>query len=186
MTPQYRHAPPKASAMIEALRGLGYSTATALADIIDNSITAGAKNVDLKFAWNGRYSHITIQDDGNGMDEAELDRAMRLGEQSPLDARDSNDLGRFGLGLKTASFSQCRRLTVASRKTDAVGCLRWDLDILTASADDGVASHRRTGGRITLAAGSVTGGSARNVGPVGKPRSHRDTRFLRAEFPGSY
>ena len=137
MTPQYRHAPPKASAMIEALRGLGYSTATALADIIDNSITAGAKNVDLTFFWNGKNSHITIQDDGNGMDEAELDRAMRLGEQSPLDARDSNDLGRFGLGLKTASFSQCRRLTVASRKTDAVGCLRWDLDILTASADDG-------------------------------------------------
>ena len=123
--------------MIEALRGLGYSTATALADIIDNSITAGAKNVDLTFFWNGGNSHITIQDDGKGMDEAELDRAMRLGEQSPLDARDGNDLGRFGLGLKTASFSQCRRLTVASRKTDAVGCLRWDLDFLTASADDG-------------------------------------------------
>ena len=137
MTQHYRHAPPRASAMIEALRGLGYSTATALADIIDNSITAGAGNVDLTFVWKGSGSYITIQDDGNGMDEAELDRAMRLGQQSPLDARDSNDLGRFGLGMKTASFSQCRRLTVASRKSGAVGCLRWDLDILAASADDG-------------------------------------------------
>ena len=123
--------------MIEALRGLGYSTATALADLIDNSITAGAGNVDLTFVWKGSGSYITIQDDGNGMDEAELDRAMRLGQQSPLDARERNDLGRFGLGLKTASFSQCRRLTVASKKSGAVGCLRWDLDVLAASADDG-------------------------------------------------
>ena len=123
--------------MIEALRGLGYSTATALADLIDNSITAGAGNVDLTFVWKGSGSYITIQDDGDGMNEAELDRAMRLGQQSPLDARESNDLGRFGLGLKTASFSQCRRLTVASKKSGAVGCLRWDLDVLAASADDG-------------------------------------------------
>ena len=123
--------------MIEALRGLGYSTATALADIVDNSIAAGACNVELEFSWKGSGSHITIQDDGAGMDEVELDRAMRLGELSPLDARGSSDLGRFGLGLKTASFSQCRRLTVASRKADAVGCLRWDLDVLAASTDDG-------------------------------------------------
>ena len=123
--------------MIEALRGLGYSTPTALADIVDNSIAAGACSIDLTFCWRGSGSYITIQDDGSGMDEPELDRAMRLGQQSPLDARGSNDLGRFGLGLKTASFSQCRRLTVASRKTDVVGCLRWDLDVLAASADDG-------------------------------------------------
>ena len=123
--------------MIEALRGLGYSTATALADIVDNSIAAGACNVELTFTWRGSGSYITVQDDGIGMDEAELDRAMRLGEQSPLDARDSSDLGRFGLGLKTASFSQCRRLTVASRRADVAGCLRWDLDVLAASADDG-------------------------------------------------
>ena len=137
MTLQYRNAPPRASAMIEALRGLGYSTATALADIVDNSIAAGACNVDLTFTWRGSDSYITIQDDGSGMGEIELDRAMRLGAQSPLDVRDSNDLGRFGLGLKTASFSQCRRLTVASRKADVVGCLRWDLDVLAASTGDG-------------------------------------------------
>ena len=133
----YRNRPPRAGAMIEALRGLGYSTATALADLVDNSIAADARCVDLQFVWAGPDSHIIIQDDGRGMDDAGLDRAMRLGHQSPLDARADDDLGRFGLGLKTASFSQCRRLTVASRQEGgAVACLRWDLDVLASSADD--------------------------------------------------
>ena len=134
---RYRNAPPRAGAMIEALRGLGYSTATALADLVDNSIAAGAGCVNLLFVWEGPDSHIIIQDDGRGMDDAGLDRAMRLGHQSPLDARADDDLGRFGLGLKTASFSQCRRLTVASRQEGgAVACLRWDLDVLASSGDD--------------------------------------------------
>ena len=123
--------------MIEALRGLGYSTATALADIIDNSIAAGADRVDVTFSWSRATSTITVLDNGTGMDEGELDTAMRLGERSPLAERAVHDLGRFGLGLKTASFSQCRRLTVASRKKDRTSCLRWDLDVLAASADDG-------------------------------------------------
>lgn len=123
--------------MIEALRGLGYSTATALADIIDNSIAAGAGTVDLTFVWEGRRSCIRIEDDGHGMSAAGLDSAMRLGERSPLDERDDDDLGRFGLGLKTASFSQCRRLTVATCGEDGLQCLRWDLDVLAASSDGG-------------------------------------------------
>lgn len=134
--PKFRHAPPRAAAMMEALRGLGYSTATALADIIDNSIAAGAKTVDLTFAWNGRQSRILIEDDGRGMSAEELDSAMRLGEKNPLDRRAENDLGRFGLGLKTASFSQCRRLTVATAGPDGLQCLRWDLDVLAASRDN--------------------------------------------------
>lgn len=132
-----RHAPPKASAMIEALRGLGYNTATALADIIDNSIAAKATTIKLDFYWNSEASCIRILDDGTGMDDYELDRAMRLGEINPLTERSSGDLGRFGLGLKTASFSQCRKLSVASRKNNAVECLRWDLDVLSKSKDDG-------------------------------------------------
>jgi len=132
-----RHAPPRASAMIEALRGLGYSTATALADIIDNSVAAHAEHVDLQFSWDGSESYISVVDDGSGMDESELDKAMRLGEKSPLDERAVHDLGRFGLGLKTASFSQCRRLTVASKKTGKIACLRWDLDVIATSRDDG-------------------------------------------------
>lgn len=133
----FRHAPPRASAMIEALRGLGYSVATALADIIDNSIAAGARLVDLRFVWQGENSRVEIQDDGRGMSAIEIDKAMRLGEKNPLDARHADDLGRFGLGLKTASFSQCRRLTVASIGADGLQCLRWDLDVLASSKDDG-------------------------------------------------
>lgn len=123
--------------MIEALRGLGYNTATALADIIDNSIAASAMTVSLRFVWKGCDSRIEIQDDGRGMSAVVIDKAMRLGEQSPLDERHVDDLGRFGLGLKTASFSQCRRLTVASMGSDGLQCLRWDLDVLAASPDDG-------------------------------------------------
>jgi hypothetical protein len=132
-----RHAPPKAGAMIEALRGLGYTTATALADIIDNSISAGATRVEVDFYWFEQNSWVTIYDDGRGMNSVELDLAMRLGDRNPLDHRASHDLGRFGLGLKTASFSQCRRLTVASLKDDSINCLRWDLDVLANSHDDG-------------------------------------------------
>jgi len=123
--------------MVEALRGLGYSTATALADIVDNSISAAAASIDIRFEWDGAASSICVLDDGAGMDERELDLAMRLGERNPLDSRQADDLGRFGLGLKTASFSQCRRLTVASRRHGAIGSLHWDLDVLAASEDDG-------------------------------------------------
>jgi hypothetical protein len=132
-----RHAPPKAGAMLEALRGLGYNAATAIADIIDNSIAADARNIELRFIWVAADSRIEIQDDGRGMSASELDKGMRLGDKNPLDGREKNDLGRFGLGLKTASFSQCRRLTVASIGKDALQCLRWDLDVLAASKDDG-------------------------------------------------
>lgn len=125
-----RSAPPKAGAMLEALRGLGYSTATALADIIDNSISAGASEIRVTFVWAGTDSYITLFDNGSGMTDAELERAMTLGDKSPLDDRAASDLGRFGMGLKTASFSQCRRLTVASRKEGTQSCLRWDLDEL--------------------------------------------------------
>src|SRR3954468_19210504 len=132
-----RYAPPRAGAMIEALRGLGYNTATALADVIDNSIAAGAKNIELRFVWEDVHSRIEIQDDGSGLSAPELDSAMRLGDKNPLDERALNDLGRFGLGLKTASFSQCRRLTVATIGCDGLQCLRWDLDYIAASNDDG-------------------------------------------------
>ncbi|WP_316206856.1 MULTISPECIES: ATP-binding protein [unclassified Bradyrhizobium] len=138
VTPLFsRPAPPRASAMIEALRGLGYTTATALADIIDNSISATAESVSLAFKWAGARSHVAVLDDGAGMSAEELDAAMRLGERSPLDPRAIGDLGRFGLGLKTASFSQCRRLTVASLRNGRMSCLRWDLDVLASSADHG-------------------------------------------------
>ncbi len=133
-----RNAPPRPSAMTESLRGLGYNTPTALADIIDNSISAGASSIDIRFEWNDGSPYIYILDDGRGMSDGELENAMQLGAKNPLAERNVHDLGRFGLGLKTASFSQGRRLTVASR---AVGsdqaCLRWDLDLLATSAEEG-------------------------------------------------
>ncbi|MBU2326930.1 MAG: ATP-binding protein [Alphaproteobacteria bacterium] len=124
--------------MLEALRGLGYSTAAALADVVDNGVSAGATQVHVRFDWDGGSSRISVLDDGHGMDDAELETAMTLGAKNPLDERDPTDLGRFGMGLKTASFSQCRRLTVASKKSDGhPSCLRWDLDAIAASLDDG-------------------------------------------------
>ncbi|EJP78016.1 TPA: ATP-binding protein [Stenotrophomonas maltophilia] len=133
--PQGRNAPPRADAMVEALRGLGYTTATALADLVDNSISAGAGQVEVGFNWNGVDSWISIADDGRGMNDAELLSAMRLGDRNPLDVRGASDLGRFGLGLKTASFSQARRLTVLSIKDGQSSCLRWDLDVLASDPD---------------------------------------------------
>jgi hypothetical protein len=123
--------------MLEALRGLGYSTADALADVVDNSISAGATEVRIHFSWEGgERAFITVLDNGCGMNDPELEAAMRLGEKSPLDQRSDGDLGRFGIGLKTASFSQCRSLTVTSRKPGcAVSCLRWDLDEIAARKD---------------------------------------------------
>lgn len=123
--------------MLESLRGLGYSTAAALADIIDNSISAGATTVDLQFNWKEKSSNIYVLDDGPGMNDQELESAMTLGDKSPLEARLAHDLGRFGMGLKTASFSQCKRLTVASRRDGVTSCLRWDLNLLTANPDMG-------------------------------------------------
>lgn len=123
--------------MLEALRGLGYSTAAALADIVDNSISAGARHVDIVFAWAEGDSSVSVLDDGRGMDDDELQNAMTLGDKSPLDPRDADDLGRFGMGLKTASFSQCRRLTVGTARDGAHSCLRWDLDKLAKDPDGG-------------------------------------------------
>lgn len=138
MTQRARHAPPKAGAMMEALRGLGYSTAAALADVVDNSVSAGASEARLRFDWDGADSRISILDDGRGMTDAELEAAMTLGTINPLDERAPTDLGRFGMGLKTASFSQCRRLTVASRREGGeFVCLRWDLDAIAADPAGG-------------------------------------------------
>lgn len=132
MTIGTRKVPPRANAMLESLRGLGYSTGAAIADIIDNCIAAQANHVVIDFQWNGEHSSITVSDNGFGMSDPDLESAMRLGDKSPLDDRAATDLGRFGMGLKTASFSQCRRLTVASKQDGAISCLRWDLDALAA------------------------------------------------------
>ena len=117
--------------MIESLRGVGYSLETAIADLVDNSIAAGARNAWLDFHFEGPNSWFTLLDDGRGMDADGLRLAMTVGGRSPLETRTAKDLGRFGMGLKTASFSQCRVLTVASRQAHGeTSVRRWDLDYI--------------------------------------------------------
>ena len=121
---------PSAAVLVESMRDIGYSLQTAVADIIDNSITSGARRIELLTDTHSDNLSIGILDDGTGMSETELLEAMRPGSKSPLDSRPQHDLGRFGLGLKTASFSQCRRLTVLTRSRGMTSCAVWDLDVI--------------------------------------------------------
>ena len=123
---------PRASVLIESLRDIGYSLQTAVADVIDNSLAAGARNIELLAETHTEVASIGILDDGTGMTGSELLEAMRPGSRSPLEERSETDLGRFGLGLKTASFSQCRRLTVVTRRDGEVSAATWDLDMVAA------------------------------------------------------
>jgi len=125
---RFKEILPDASSLIQSLRNIGYSFETAIADIIDNSITANAKNIDIFFKNDNHNLHFAILDDGIGMNEKELLNAMKPGSFNPLDLRNETDLGRFGLGLKTASFSQCRKLTVVSKQNNAIHAMEWDLD----------------------------------------------------------
>jgi hypothetical protein len=117
---------------MSSLRGVGYSLETALADIIDNSIAASANLIEIGIAHEEGEAVITILDDGHGMREDALLEAMRFGGQGPSVIRSSTDLGRFGLGLKTASLSQCRELTVASKVGKNVSAFTWDVDRVVA------------------------------------------------------
>lgn len=109
------------------MRAVGYSFETAVADLMDNCITAGATKIDLSFSAYGD-PYIAILDDGLGLDAESLRIAMRHGSRNALLGRQSEDLGRFGLGLKTGSLSQCRCLTVVSKKDGNFVGARWDLD----------------------------------------------------------
>ena len=123
---------PSARRLMSSLRDIGYDTPSAVADLVDNSIDALATRVDIAVGYEGGDSWVRIADNGTGMTARELEEAMRYG--SARDYRTS-DLGHFGLGLKTASLSQCRRLTVAARSTPRarIEIRRWDLDHVRAT-----------------------------------------------------
>ena len=129
-----KNLPPYAPTLIESTRAIGYSLETAVADIVDNSIAAEAKNVDIYFFPINR-AYIAILDNGKGMSEEELFIAMQYGSRNPVEPRNAKDLGRFGLGLKTASLSQCRSLTVITKRGPNIyGCC-WDIDYVAETGE---------------------------------------------------
>jgi hypothetical protein len=115
--PEYDEVPPNAPSLVNSMCASGYDLESAVADIIDNSISARAASVRIIVHEEGESSWIAIADDGWVMDEATLRTAMTFGCIDPEAPRDPDDLGRFGLGLKTASLSQCRRFTVLTRRS---------------------------------------------------------------------
>src|SRR5690606_35195873 len=127
--------PPSAACLSASMRDLGYSLETAIADLIDNSISAGADVIDIVCDVSGKHPVVVIIDNGRGMTGDELLAAMRHGTDSPKRCRLPQDLGRFGLGLKTASFSQCRSLTVVSAREGVTCGAEWNLDRIDAADD---------------------------------------------------
>lgn len=122
---------PQADMLMGSMRSMGYSFESAIADVIDNSISASAQNISVLFPLNPLEKlAVGILDDGTGMSPETLLEAMRYGCTSSEDIRDESDLGRFGLGLKSASLSQCRLLTVASYWNGIITAYQWNYDYI--------------------------------------------------------
>ncbi|MEU1492635.1 ATP-binding protein [Streptomyces sp. NPDC005776] len=104
---------PPAARYVESLTHQGYGFEAAIADLVDNSVDAGARNVVVSFLRDDdRLVSLLVIDDGRGMDDATLDTAMTVGGRQGYDA---GALGHFGAGLKAASLSHADSLTVISR-----------------------------------------------------------------------
>ncbi|ATP95984.1 ATP-binding protein [Bacillus altitudinis] len=119
---------PSAAPVIQALRSIGYNASTAIADLVDNSLDAKASTIKVNFTYNDTDGMITINDNGLGMTEYMLQIAMSIGSKDPRERRRTNELGRFGMGLKTASFSLGKRLSVLTKKDGVYFERCWDLD----------------------------------------------------------
>jgi len=127
----YIENPPDATALMTSARSFGnYDLAGAIADLIDNSIKARATRVYVWCTYDHGTPRVRIVDDGEGMSAETLRAAMRPASRSPSEERSPDDLGRFGWGLKSASFSQARRLTVLSSDGQTLSGAAWDLDQL--------------------------------------------------------
>jgi hypothetical protein len=121
---------PSAARLTSSLRDIGYDFVSAVADLVDNSIAAGAKNVDIVIEFDGAESYVLIADDGTGMSENALVESLRFGSRRSYDV---GELGRYGLGLKTASLSQCRSVSVSTRRASIykrIATRTLDLDII--------------------------------------------------------
>ena len=127
---------PTADVLMISMRSMGYSFEAAIADVIDNSVSAKASVVELKFPIDPQECFVAICDNGLGMTRTELFDAMKYGSQLKKNSRSLDDLGRFGLGLKAASLSQCKKLTVISKSTNGeISAFCWDLDLITQKED---------------------------------------------------
>ena len=124
---------PPAKSLIFGLRCIGYNFSTALADIIDNSISAEARNIKVFSNPDAKEPYVVIFDDGCGMGRKDLENAMTIGSDREEKEDCELELGRFGLGLKSASFSQCLRLTVASKDCNRINAMRYDLKKIEAT-----------------------------------------------------
>lgn len=126
---------PPAKALINGIRAIGYSFSTSVADIIDNSIAAKAKHINIFSDPLVDNPFFCILDDGCGMNYEELNNAMVFGSDRSKKDDDALDLGRFGLGLKSASLSQCRELIVISKQQNNIYGMSYDLDIMEKNND---------------------------------------------------
>lgn len=126
--PRFEEKLPLPELMLAGLRSIGYEFDTAVADIIDNSISAEATRVDIFFDSTISEPYFAICDNGFGMSELELGFAMDFGTKKDRTFSNPKDLGRFGLGLKTASLSQCRKFYVVTKKSGIICASCWDFD----------------------------------------------------------
>lgn len=125
----YENALPDPEFLIKSIAEQGYSLETSIADIIDNSISAKATRIEVLIDTSRKPFTLFIADNGHGMTESQLRKNLQFPSSSVEDKRPEGDLGRFGLGLKTASFSQSRRFTVISRRknTKSFFARTWDV-----------------------------------------------------------
>lgn len=117
---------PNAKMLLSSLRSVGYTEETAIADIVDNSISSGANTIQLYFDWDDQT--ILIADNGKGMQKRELLDSMKIGSSDPGVTRSASDLGRFGMGMKTASFSLGKQLLVITKQKDEINNAEWNLE----------------------------------------------------------
>lgn len=117
---------PNAKMLLSSLRSVGYTEETAIADIVDNSISSGANTIQLYFDWDDQA--ILIADNGKGMQKKELLDSMKIGSSDPRVTRGASDLGRFGMGMKTASFSLGKQILVITKQKDEINNAEWNLE----------------------------------------------------------
>lgn len=135
MSREHLHIP-QADILMGSMRSMGYSFEAAIADVVDNSISADSANIRILFPISPlEKKAVGILDDGHGMSQDTLFEAMRYGSTSSEATRNPKDLGRFGLGLKSASLSQCRVLTVVSYWNGELCAYQWNYDHIIKKKD---------------------------------------------------